>query len=401
MKISVKMLNTVFVLILLYHIAFVKFPYIENNNMIKYILTVLVGISLLNNVKKIKKSIDKKMILFIIIYILIVIISGVLNRGKMEITNVLIGSVMYVAIVIEFFCCFSLIKRENMFNLIIITFFYVSLIYLVLTDLLILLKPGLFMKKGEYYLIGNKFNVVYLHLQMIIFYLLKNKSKRGINITVVLLSFITCFISIKVECMTGIVGLIIMMILYNISPKVITKGHIALVILIASCSFSFIYEYVLNINVVQQFIIGILHRSLTLTGRITIYENIPKVLENNLWFGYGYGTSYEIWMQKYNYPNSQNGLIDLIVEQGLIASIIIVTIIVTIINKVKNSKIQIINQCYPIVMMIYIFFILSSFEITLGLSCLAWCALLYANLVNEKKEELLNENFNIIDAKSN
>ena len=176
--------------------------------------------------------------------------------------------------------------------------------------------------------------------------------------------------------MTGIVGLLGFFILSILPSKITEKRSFGIVLLLGCGLFSILYDYILDISYVKYFITEVLHRSLNLTGRITIYENIPKILNGHLLLGYGHGSSYEVWINALHYPNSQNGLIDMIVEDGLLSTIMFLIIIKHIFK--GNNKI--------IKLIICTFFILSAFEITLGNMMIAWLALLYNNK-NRKEVE--------------
>lgn len=400
LKISKKVLNSIFVLVLLYHIVFVKLPFFSNYNIIKYPLVCIVAVILLWNYKKIKNVFDTKLVIYMSVYFCVVMLSCILNRNNYQVTKVVLGGTMYIVIFFELFAVFRILKNENMFNLVIETFFRLTMFYVIVSDFFIFVKKDLFFGNGEYYFAGNKFSIVYIHLYLLTFYFLKQKyqlkdTKIYLQISVILL--LLCIISLKIECMTGIVSALIFMCFMNI-PFNITNNNISVLItLIASCSFSFIYDQIIAMPIIQQIIVNVLHRSLTLTGRTIIYENIPVLLENKWLLGYGYGGSYETWMKYFNYPNSQNGLIDLIVNQGVIAAIIFILIVLHTIR--LNKKYDIMSKNYSIIIMLFTLIILSSVEITLELPFVAFVAILYSS-IEKNKIGGKNENINIINAES-
>ena len=163
------------ILILLYQVTFVKFPYISSYNIIRYSIIGIVGIVELLNIKKIIKVIDKKLGIYFFIYAIIVIISGIKNASLHKITDTVLGSIMYIIMFFELFSFYSLIKSEGEEKFIYKTYFGISMIYVLITDIFIICAPNLFMKSGEYYFIGNKFSVIYMHFNWLIFYMLIRK----------------------------------------------------------------------------------------------------------------------------------------------------------------------------------------------------------------------------------
>ena len=380
LKISrIKLLN--FILLLgLFQVTFIKFPYINNYNIIKYSIISCIGMIVLLNIKKNKNILDNKFKIMLLIYSVVIIYSGITNNDNHAITNTAIESIMYIVTFWELFTIIPLIKRNVGDSFIYKSFFIISTFYIIVTDLFIIFAKDLFMSRGEYYFIGNKFSVIYTHFNWLAFYLLnrtKYKSGLDIDFKIVLIMLLIVFISFKISCMTGIVGIISFIVLACLPLKIINNKNFGIIILIVSGLFPIIYKSVLNFASTRYFITNVLHRDLSLTGRIVIYENIPKIIDKHVLWGYGYGSSYEVWFNALHYPNSQNGLIDMIVETGIVSTAVFIIMIRKIFK--ENNRI--------IKLIICMYLILSTFEITLGNMMVAWLALLYSNKErNEVKE---------------
>lgn len=374
--ISKSRLKEVFLLILLYHIAFIRFSYFENYNIIRYMCIALIAIYIILKLNKLIQTLDKRFFKLFLIYSMLIIYSSIKNFSMHTITNTIINGLMYILMFFEFFTIFSLFKQNQNKRIIYMTFYYLSLIYVIITDIMIIINPNLFMKKGNYYFVGNKFSVVYIHFNLIMFYMLMKKINKydGKLIAIIILTMI---ISIKIECMTGIIALLALIFIKLLPIKILENGNFAILLLIASGIFSFKYESILQNEYVQFFIVEVLNRNLNLTGRTVIFKYIPVIIKNKLLLGYGHGTSYEVFIKSINYPNSQNGLIDMIVEDGIIATILFICMIKHIFSRNKNNIEAIIIKT-----IICTFFVISSFEIVLGSMMIAWLALLY----NKEKE---------------
>ena len=185
-------------------------------------------------------------------------------------------------------------------------------------------------------------------------------------------------ISYLINTMTGVISIVILgIILLFFKDKLLYNSMFFVLILVGSCLVIICADTILKWNPVQNFIVNILNRDLTLTGRMTIYASIPNLIQGHLLFGYGYNTAYEVWTSYNQFmPNAQNGLINCIFEQGLIATTIIIILIKTIISKSHKSKI--LQKIYkPIIALLYVYAILATIEITIDVVFIGWVVLFY------------------------
>ena len=383
------------VIFLIYHIALVKFPYIDNYNSIRYLFSIILLLPLLLNMKKLLNLVNKKIVLLMLIYFAFVILSALINIKYTP--SLLRTSTFYCLIFLEIFLVFLLACKKESFNYCIKTLFFFSIIYLIINDILIIFSPNMFMESGEYYLVGNKFSVSYLHLQTILLYLTERSTKDNnkktllINFPTLALFVVTVFITQKIDCMTGTIGLILILLLFCLSKRILYNSKFIVIMAILSTLFAFSYDMLLSNHTIQKFIVNILDRTLTLTGRTEIYQNIPNILSGHYLFGYGYGQSYNVWMNAIHMPNSQNGIIDLIVETGLSTTIILFFIICNIFKLLNNVKCDNYKQnIMPVVIMIYIYLILSAFEITIGLPFICFLAIIYS-YIKQNNNQLIKE----------
>lgn len=372
------------IIILLFQVMFVRLPYLSNYTNIKRVILIFLSLFLLLNFKSFMKKIPKgRFLLFS--YLLFVLISGFINRNLHDITHTLISSLTYIGAILVFYFATILISRKKDFNFILKSLFYISLFYIVLNDIFIIIDKNIL---KNYYLIGDKFDVAYMHLLCISFFMFLNSEKKQSFIDIIVrisLLIITFFILGTIDCSTGIVGLMVFVGLFCLYKKsnYINK-KLYCISLILSAFFVFFVNNLLQIGIIQNFIVNFLERDLTLTGRMTIYENVPNILENHLLFGYGHGSSYETWMKYIFYPNSQNGIIDCIVEQGIIATILLIVNAIYIVMKQSNK-----SKVFSLYVLLITFNVLSTVEITLNLTYVS--ILLLMNLYCESKEDCLDK----------
>ena len=134
-------------------------------------------------------------------------------------------------------------------------------------------------------------------------------------------------------------------------------------------------------------------KQLTLTGRTAIYENIPLVLRNHILFGYGYGSDYEVWKNFMGMPNSQNGVIECIVEQGIISTGLLIVLIALVMKK-SNHFFEVNIGVRVLSSIVIMYTLLASIEITISLKYILFVFLLnaYTELFYIDKDDRFVEN---------
>ncbi|HII4441206.1 TPA: O-antigen ligase family protein [Clostridium perfringens] len=375
MKIKINYSN--FFLVLLFHATFISLPYWNNYDNYKYIILLIVGVFLLFKVNIFFNRKYKNVNIILTMYLFMVIISSFINRTNLYSRNVFLVSIIFAISILEVFLLFEYFfiigKRQTLFK----TLFYLILIYVAVTDIIMILFPALHIEKGMNYFVGNKFTVAYLHLQMIILYLEKCSFKKKMSLLDKLLFVLLCFVTLSVciytKCSTGIVGLFLLLIFYYIEKNNISllrSTKTIFIVLFISSSILLLFSGILKIGFIRYFIENILHKDITLTGRLIIYNNINSIFSGHILLGYGLGSSFDIIMSTIHAPNTQNGILEVILEQGIISFILLMFLIYVVFRKIRKSK-----NCNYSLIMVYIYTVFSSIEITIGKSFLIWIAL--------------------------
>ena len=373
------------IILLVYQIALVSFPYFPQYKFIKAMCIIVLAILLLSKIKVVRaRCVEAKIVIPILLYLLAVMVSAFINQGKYFITNPLYGAGIYCLSVFEIMCSLLYVAKRESPCMIIKTFFAITLSYVLMNDFFLWINPSMFSTNSTYYFIGNKFSVAYTHIQLIALYILHNyikekKYKNTLKYLAILtiLCVLSVYVSDKVGSTSGIIGIFLLIVFINV-PYLLKKGAINwFIMLICMCMLPFLYEGILANQYVEYFIVDVLKKSITLTGRTVIYNNITNLLSNHLLFGYGFGSTYEVWSNYIGMPNSQNGLIDCVLEQGLIATILLVVVLFIIMRRscMKYNK----NNLYnPVFAIIYVYTFLSSIEITINITYIFWFLFLYA-----------------------
>lgn len=137
-----------------------------------------------------------------------------------------------------------------------------------------------------------------------------------------------------------------------------------------------LYGVVLNIAPIQLLITKVLGRSPTLTTRTMIYALVPTLLEGELLWGYGYGTSYDLMFSQYYFPNTQNGILEWIWQGGAFAAIVLIIIIGNLVKYVKENSKQSGKYKY-LYAIACVFAVISSIEIIINLQYLTLLIIVY------------------------
>lgn len=388
---SLRIYKSILCFILFFHVAFINLYYINGYRFLQYILMLVVGAFLLSHLKIFRYSKLKKINKIIFLYIIMVLVSSFLNRNLEIERQVFYVAIVFSVVVIEafFLLQYFIIKRQTkeLINIL----FYLLLFYCLLTDIIIILFPKLHIINDMYYFTGNKFEVSYLHIQLLIIYLQREKRKLNflkfnkkdfIFTVLVILSFTICFI---VKCTTGMIGVFLLIYFYYyfsyFKAQKLKKPEIFIGILFISSTILLLFSNIIEIGPIRYLVEDVFHKDITLTGRLNIYQKIDSLFSKfHIIFGYGMGSSFEVAMKMIGAPNTQNGVLEIILQQGIISlSLLIILIWQVLKYSCQNKSIN-----YALIML-YIYILFTSVEITLDISFLIWLALLLVFENNSKR----------------
>lgn len=255
------------------------------------------------------------------------------------------------------------------------------------TDLLLFTSFIVFSNGGEIaYLVGTKFTVAYFHINLLTFWFIRKKqqlfSDRKAKRIMILGFPVVVFISIYVDCLTGIFGCIVMLIMFAMmntpfQRKMLRLNSPAVLVLALTGSvlFPFLAEQIVSIPFVADFLQNTLNKNVNLTGRLNIYMFFAEKMQGHWLLGYGYGNANTAAKALFGYANTQNGLLQWIFQIGVPSTLILVLLMVTILYWMNKSKASL--QCMPLVILIYLYIFIGMIEITFDMSFLLWFALLF------------------------
>ena len=376
--------KTHILIFLSYWFVFIQLPYFpgnENSLLIKTTSIITICIVLIYMLFKLfkKKFFWVNVILFS--FVLLMMMSGVSNYGSLNTVNPLLSSFLISIRIIGLFLMIEYLTEINQFYSLIVIYSRLTSIFVIFNDIIILIFPTLTSNMEPYYFIGNKFAVIYTHLQLLVLLLVrKNVEQRNCyKIYIILLAFLTAFMALRVECMTGLTGLIIFIsfcILIKVTQNIFYNPAVFFASLIVSSLFVIAYEIILRFPLIQNLIISVFNRSLTLTGRTYIYANLFQILKEHWLWGYGYGSSYEICVKYLHFADTQNGIFEWILQSGIFVTACLVILLLVIINLYKKSK-ERREYFIPVLALLYTFLVLSSVEITIDMHFIFLLSILF------------------------
>lgn len=279
-----------------------------------YVAMLCVGLYLLLNVRTLLSAIRRAPCVLFASFIAWVVICACVNSYRVPGVDIAKSAAIALIPILEVGLLVAVYaERGNLYHVVNL-FFWWQLILISLNDLLLLIAPDLFGLESDYlsqYLIGNKFAVVYGHYLLITFFLIKRDRVNRANSSLFFLVVLTLVISILVDCMTGVIGAVLLYcfnLLAGRFPRVLTKPYILVGVLLFACSFMFVYDEVLNNGAIRFIFEDVLNTTTDITGRSQIYEQLPLILSGHLVYGYGYGTCHILGPLLGNFVDTQNGL---------------------------------------------------------------------------------------------
>lgn len=250
--------------------------------------------------------------------------------------------------------------------LVVKTFLRITLFYCILLDVYCLLLGGELNDVG--FSITNKFTISYMHMFCAILYwtymLLTDKWKRMKCLYFLIFSAV---ISILVQCSTGLIGslVLIMCLMYeDFFYNKVTYSTTAIAVTLTICSTLLISfsSVILSNNYVSYIIEDILGKDATLTGRTSIYDVLWLTISLRPWLGWGVGNGHGIMMFSYGMANAQNGLFNLVLEQGIVGAVAFILLLMKIILLQKGNLYK--RYTYPILTLVFAMIVISCVEIT-------------------------------------
>ena len=342
------------------------------------------------------RNFTKKKYFFVWMWVLalcaVLLVSLQANRDPVVGVTPIRTTIRLVLYLLELFALMIWCAEEGRGRYVIKFIYYYVLVLAIATDFLLITKTIIF-KDGnhESYLVGTKFSVSYLHMNLLAFWALKRQddhTQKHSRINVVL-AIALVGISVILNCVTGILGALAMLFFlrrsnskYRVKFLRMSSPSVLILMLLGSVIFPVIAGQVISLPAVSRFITSVLGRSNTLTGRLNIFEIFGDKMGNFWFWGCGVGNEYATSTWLFGYDNAQNAIFHWLLQAGVFATGLLCGIIVLVFRQFSQSTKQ--KELFPLVVLIYVYIIMGTVEITFNMSFIMWIALAFM-LVNEKK----------------
>lgn len=279
----------------------------------------------------------------IFLFMITIIVSTFFNVhfGSRFLTSIIVGAKYYLI----FITISYVIKNSNSKKVINYLFIF-YLLLLIIIDLIIIFTRGNGIGMDGIlglYLVGNKFTVSYLHMFLLSLIFIQDiiPLKKGVYYLFALFSI---FILHMIDCNTGIIGIFTIVLanfILKIKPlnKLMRSPFIYIISMLVLTTFIINIDYFTNLDIVVYLIRDVFHRSLTLTGRLQMFNiALDAVMIKPL---LGYGINCTIIEDTLMWGNAQNGLLKMLLDHGVLGVLCFFIVIFSSFNnnKVKNDSI--------------------------------------------------------------
>lgn len=373
-------------------------------SLIKMPLMYMGGICILTQYRILLGNIMKRKYFYVLltlsIFCLLLVWSIYVNRNPDIGVSPVRNTVRLIFYLIELFALAIILAEKRMSMKMINCLYFYMAILIVMTDFLLLtgvvrFNPG----KHESYLVGSKFTVAYLHMNLLVIWVMRRQRMRqSLRLPIwriVVLALLMLLISIRVDCMTGVVGCVALAALFMLmeTPKSIklmrfSSPVILLLFFVGSVLASFIAEEIVSIPFVSYLIEDVLGRDSSLTGRLNIYLQYAERIHGHWMTGYGFGNANAVAVALFRYENTQNAILQWVIQVGIPATCVLLFLMLRIFHQASFVNSKKLMEIMPLIVLVYLYVILGTVETTFSMSYIMWFAMIFM-LINENRQEEL------------
>lgn len=369
---------------------------------VKFPLLIVGGVALLTQFKLIINTIFKKKYFFVMLlllfFFLMLSISMLVNRNLNFGFSTVRNTSRLMLYLFELFVLMMVLAETGRGKKTLDFLFKYLLMLAVVTDVFLLTGLVTFRSgRFESYLIGSKFSVAYLHMNLLGIWVVRmQRKKQDVHMPrwlILVLSLLIIWVSIRVNCMTGVLGcvmLVILMLMIRRSESrrggLFTSPVILLLLLAGSVVFSLVAEEIVSIPFVRDFVEDVLSRDVTLTGRLQIFFEYADKLQGRWLNGFGYGNGNVAAVRLFGYENAQNGLLQWVLQVGILSTSAMILWMLQIFRQANRLGQKRSMEIMPLVALIYVYIAIGTAETSFDMCFLMWFGLLFM-LSSEKEWE--------------
>lgn len=325
--------------------------------------------------------------LLIFLFCGLLLLSAYNNQNPTIGTSPIRGTIRMILYLLELYALIIWVGEKGYGKFLVDFLFFYALILVIISDTLLLTKLIVFVDGNkEAYLNGTKFDIVYLHMDLLMLWVLRSDGAthtKGISKVVLIVSIIYMeIISFRVQCMTGVLGTAVLFAGLMMIDRPSRKGLNALnspavfILALAGCLlFPFVSELIMAIPAVRHFVVEVLGKSENLTGRMEIFKLFGEQMEGHWAFGFGMGNANVAAMTLFGYATAQNAILQWILQAGFWVTAVLALIFIVVFDQL--SKTRQFRKTMPLVVLIYVYIFLGVVETTFSMSFFLWLMLLF------------------------
>lgn len=369
---------------------------------IKWPLLYVGGACVLTQFNLMIKSFMKRKYFFVWISLLLLIavlfFAAFQNRNPVLGVSPMRNTARMVLYLVELMMLIVWVCEKNYCQYFIKYLFRYVLLLVVITDVVLFTGMIRFhIGHHEMYLIGSKFTVSYMHMNLLVLWVLQTDEivhlKQFSRLKLCLVAVFLVAVSLRVECMTGMLGCLLLFICLFVvgSPTAKKRLHklaspaVLNISLGANFLFPFLSEVVVSLPFINYFVVRVLDRSENLTGRTNIFNIFSDQMAGHWLFGYGMGNQNVAAMTLFGYANAQNAILQWILQGGIVVTFAMALYMNHVFIRIGKSGN--VRKAMPMVVLIYVYIILGFVETTFSMSFLLWIAVLLVLIYQKPVEQ--------------
>lgn len=312
----------------------------------------------------------KKLCIPIIFLGISFIITTLLNNGLGTRTlNAVVTGYKYVIL----FYSIGYFVNYNKYQSVVEELYVLSLLFVILSDIVVIISGGKGIGGNEVlgnFCIGDKFAVSYLHMLFLSLYQVHSEKNKGFKrihyIALVAYSIVICYI---MECSTGVVGCVVMLLYMVLDWKKtrisqILENPISFLAVFFSTTFLLVgTDLLLRNSQIANLFLKYSHTSKMLTGRLDMYEIAILYFHRKPWIGYGINCT--IVEEILTWGNAQNGLLKLLIDHGIVGTTAFSVVLFTTFYRKHEQDQYLHRNIAPFIALLYGLAICSMVEICL------------------------------------
>lgn len=294
-------------------------------------------------------------LLLIILFLGVLLLTTFINNG--DIYSAFLSTIKILSI--GFLIDFSISKKSR-FVLMAFEFVFSLLVYINFISLFIY-PNGMYVSSvsGYYHnwFLGFKnIHILYILPAILFSYINNYLENKYVSIRTIVLIIISLFSILKVWSATGIVGMLLVL-FYSIFQKRVFSSKIYSFknYMISTISIFFGVVILRIQNLFKYFIVDILKKDLSFTGRVYIWDYVINYIKKKTMLGYGFEKA-SVRYSKGTIPHSyhaHNIILELVYKTGIVGFLIIVLMIRDCGKKLSECKTDIISKILSFWIFIY------------------------------------------------